>query len=89
MKIAIISDTHDNLKNLEKFLSWLKKEGGSILIHCGDVCRMDTLLKISQDFEGKIYLVFGNAEIEIEKDLIFNLTKKNPGIILSEKWGGN
>ena len=26
MKIAIIADTHDNLKNFEKAINWIKKE---------------------------------------------------------------
>jgi putative phosphoesterase len=62
MKIAIVSDTHDNILNLEKFLAWLKKEKISFLIHCGDICAPSTLTKvILPNFSGKIYLVPGNV----------------------------
>lgn len=63
MKIAIISDTHDNIPNLEKCLSFLKKEGIKTLIHCGDVTTGETLKKLREKFEGKIFLSFGNMEI--------------------------
>jgi putative phosphoesterase len=63
MKIAIISDTHDNLENLKKFFEFSKKEKIEILIHCGDVCNGETLKEIEKNFE-KIYLCFGNADIK-------------------------
>jgi putative phosphoesterase len=70
MKIAIISDTHDNLENLKKFLNFAKKEKIEVLIHCGDVTNGDTLKEIEENFEGRIYLVLGNADIKdsLEKE---------------------
>jgi hypothetical protein len=65
MKIAVISDTHDNLENLKKFLKFAKKESVEILIHCGDVCTGETLKEIEKNFE-KIYLSFGNADLREE-----------------------
>ena len=38
MKIGIISDTHDNLRNLEAALELLRAEGVTKVLHCGDVC---------------------------------------------------
>ena len=38
MKIGIISDTHDNLRNLEAALKVLEAEGVTTILHCGDVC---------------------------------------------------
>jgi putative phosphoesterase len=72
MKIAIVSDTHDNLENLKKFFEFSKKEKIKILIHCGDVCNGETLKEIEKNF-GEIYLSLGNADI---KDSLFKEAKK-------------
>jgi putative phosphoesterase len=72
MKIAIISDTHDNLENLKKFFDFSKKEGIQLVIHCGDVCNGETLKEIEKNFD-QIYLAFGNCDI---KDGILKEAKK-------------
>jgi len=62
MKIAIISDTHDNVPNLEKALSWIKSQDIFVIIHCGDICAPSILTKvIVPNFSGKIHLVCGNV----------------------------
>jgi putative phosphoesterase len=38
MKIGIISDTHDHLRNLKAALEVLQAEGVTTICHCGDVC---------------------------------------------------
>lgn len=38
MKIAVISDTHDNIKNLIQALQLIKQASCDTLIHCGDFC---------------------------------------------------
>lgn len=74
MKIAIISDTHDNLTNLEKFLVQFAgpaSAGGSGeakgIIHCGDVTTPETLDWLAENFAGPIKLACGNAEIKREE----------------------
>ncbi len=37
MRIGIISDTHDDLRNLERALEILREEGISMVLHCGDL----------------------------------------------------
>lgn len=64
MKIAIISDIHDNLANLKKAMDLIKKEKIKIIIHCGDIITLQTLKGTFQEFEGKIHIVFGNADKE-------------------------
>ena len=64
MKIAIIADVHDNLANLAKVLTFLKKEKIDFLIACGDIGNQETLDFLAQNFSGQIYLVFGNIEEE-------------------------
>lgn len=36
MKIGIVSDTHDNLRNLERALGLLRERGVSLVLHAGD-----------------------------------------------------
>ena len=62
MKIAIISDTHDNLPNFKKAVDWIKKEKIKTIIHCGDICAPGVLKEIAKKFTGKIHLVFGNVD---------------------------
>jgi putative phosphoesterase len=47
MKIGIISDTHDNLDNLEAALDILAAEGVTSLFHCGDVCGADVVHRLA------------------------------------------
>jgi putative phosphoesterase len=62
MKIAIFSDSHDNLPNIEKFLQWVNANQVEQLIFCGDLCAPATLKKmIAPKFSGLIHMVFGNV----------------------------
>ena len=62
MKIAIISDIHDNITNLEKFLKWAKLNKMEKLIICGDLCATVILTDIiSPRFKGKIHTIYGNV----------------------------
>ena len=62
MKIAIISDSHDNIPNTEKFLAWANNNSISIIIHCGDLAAPAMIKKvIAPAFSGPIHLVHGNV----------------------------
>lgn len=62
MHIAIISDTHDNIPNLEKFLNWAKDNKIEAIIHCGDLCAPAFLTKVlAPNFSGQIHLIYGNV----------------------------
>jgi hypothetical protein len=69
MKIAIISDIHDNLANLEIFFEIISKENIEKIICCGDVCNQETLEKLAKKFNKPIIIVFGNADIYDLKEL--------------------
>lgn len=72
MRIAIVSDTHDNLANLEKFFKFCQKEKIEMLIHCGDVCNDGTLIEIEKNFKN-IYLSLGNCDL---REAILKIAKK-------------
>ncbi len=61
-KIAIISDSHDNIPNINKALDFINQEKIDTILHCGDISSPDTLNKtIKIRFPGKLYFVCGNA----------------------------
>lgn len=62
MKIAIVSDSHDNLPNIYKALEYIKKAGINTIIHCGDVCAPSVLEEFAKNFSGKIYIACGNVD---------------------------
>ncbi len=59
MKIGIISDTHDNLDNLETALDILAAEGVTHILHCGDVCGADVVQRLI-GFE--VWIAQGNMD---------------------------
>ncbi len=69
MKIAIISDIHDNIPNLQKVLDYLEKGEVEKIICCGDVTNIDTISKLSKGFLGNIVLVKGNADNWYKEEL--------------------
>jgi len=74
MKIAIISDTHDNIPNLEKFLNWAKNNEIETIIHGGDLCAPGTLkMVLAPGFSGKIYLIHGNVS---DRELLEKVAKE-------------
>jgi len=76
MKIAIISDTHDNLENFKKAISLIKKEKIKFLIHCGDIFEPETVKEILKDFSGKVHLVLSDVDEDyFENDSLKNSSK--------------
>jgi len=85
MKIAIISDSHDNIPNLEKALHFIKKEGGEIIIHCGDLCAPSILTKVlTPNFKGEIHLVHGNVG---DKELLEKVARDYKNVTLHGEQG--
>jgi putative phosphoesterase len=60
MKIAILSDTHDNIWKLAEVLERL--EDADALIFCGDFCAPFTLAQMAEGFHGPVHVVFGNND---------------------------
>ncbi len=60
MKIAILSDIHDNIWKLEEVLEGLGE--AQELIFCGDFCAPFSLGMLAEGFRGPIHVVFGNND---------------------------
>lgn len=79
MKFAIISDTHDQVKNLTKVIEWLHQENITTLLHCGDICFQETQLMLEKNYQGQVFLVRGNGDYELlnlPEELVVNLGGK-------------
>jgi len=59
MRIAILSDTHDNIWVLAQLLAGLQAD---TLLFCGDFCAPFTLAQIAEGFRGPVHVVFGNND---------------------------
>jgi len=69
MQVAIISDIHDNLANLDIFLNFIQDQNISVIICAGDLTSFETMKILSNKFHGKIYLVRGNGDFFTERDV--------------------
>lgn len=61
MKFAIISDTHDNVSNTEKAIEYIKKQGITFIIHCGDISSGEMAHHIAKLFGEETHAVTGNV----------------------------
>lgn len=75
MRLAIISDTHDNIPNLKKVLNYCQKNKITQLIHCGDLAEIETLNFIQNNFTGTIFWTFGNMDLGHSADYPFTDNK--------------
>lgn len=62
MKIAVLSDCHDHLKNLARALELVKSQSAERLFYLGDFCAPFTLTALAEGFSGPIDAVFGNND---------------------------
>ena len=61
MKIGVVSDTHNNLKNIEIIINLFNDENVPIVIHTGDISNANTLEKFSK-LNSKLIGVYGNND---------------------------
>ena len=59
MRIAVLSDIHDNIWTLKSLLAGLQAD---VLLFCGDFCAPFTLVQIAEGFSGPVHVVFGNND---------------------------
>ena len=72
MKIAIISDIHDNLQNLDKAFKLM--QDADFLICCGDLCSPFVVDALGKNFRKETHIVFGNNDGDP-----FRITTKTAG----------
>ncbi|MEO2083848.1 MAG: metallophosphoesterase [Desulfurobacteriaceae bacterium] len=65
MRIAVASDSHDNLTAVSKLVEALKEENVELLIHCGDFVSPFTLKKLLSEIPCDFTGVFGNNDGEL------------------------
>jgi uncharacterized protein len=64
MKIAILSDTHDNTPAIVWIIEYLNKNGIKIALHAGDMINPGILYRFRDHYEGHLHFVFGNNDGE-------------------------
>lgn len=66
MRIGIISDTHDNLKNVERMVEILNEVKVERVIHTGDITKPKTLAVLA-GLHAPLFGVYGNNDLEREE----------------------
>ena len=61
MRIGVVSDTHNNLKNIEKIIDLFNNENVSLVIHTGDIANANSLDKFSR-LNSDLIGVYGNND---------------------------
>ena len=86
MDVGVVSDTHNNLKNIESIINIFNKEEVSLVIHTGDISKADTL-RLFSDLNCPMAGVFGNND-RFEEGLKevcyeYNFNFQNPPLSLT------
>lgn len=71
MRLAVLSDIHDNVWKLAAALDFVSSS--DVLICCGDLCSPFVLDQLARGFSGPIHVVFGNNDADL-----FRITSKAP-----------
>lgn len=61
-KIAVFSDSHDQIATLNRVLDLANAAGAEVLLHCGDLCAPFMLSLLGERFAGPVHVVFGNND---------------------------
>lgn len=80
MKVAIISDTHNNWANFKKAIDWINKENIKLVLHCGDIQSQEVLDDAKKNFDGEIKFVKGNADWQIDLPAFLEIDFNNKKI---------
>lgn len=80
MRVAVFSDSHDQIKHLEAALVAANAAGATLLLHCGDFCAPFMIDRLGRNFSGPIHVVFGNNDGDGR--LIQTVASKHPQITI-------
>lgn len=71
MRIAVLSDIHDNVWNLAAALNRIETLGADHLVCCGDLCSPFIVDQLARGFPKTLDIVFGNNDADL-----FRITAK-------------
>lgn len=63
-RIALFSDSHDNIAALRKALAAARASEATTLIHCGDLSSPFMVHELGKGFNGAIHIVCGNNDAD-------------------------
>ncbi|MCX6721535.1 MAG: metallophosphoesterase family protein [Candidatus Staskawiczbacteria bacterium] len=83
MKIAIVSDTHNNWANFQKAIEWIKNENIQLILHCGDISSQEIIDDAKKLFGNDIKFVKGNADwdLDLPESLEVEFNSKKIGFV--------
>ena len=82
MRIAVLSDIHDNVWKLAAALEAVRDAGA--MICCGDLCSPFIIHQLGRGFRGPIHIVFGNNDADLYR--ISNNARAYDHIKLHGEW---
>ena len=83
MKIAVISDTHDRIPNVEKAVEIFNRREVAAVLHCGDFVAPFSVLPFTK-LKSPLFAVFGNNDGEREG--LTALFQKNGWTLNQRPW---
>ena len=63
MRIGVVSDTHDNLRNVERIVEIFRASRVERIVHTGDITRADTLDRFGS-LAIPLHGVYGNNDVD-------------------------
>ena len=86
MLVGVVSDTHNNIKNIKKIISLFNEEQVDLVIHTGDISKASTL-EVFSNLNSPLVGVFGNND-RIEEGLkevceVYNFNFQEPPLSLT------
>jgi hypothetical protein len=64
MKVAIVSDTHDNTPAIVWIIEYLNEQDIAVCLHAGDIINPGILWRFQKHYQGELHFVFGNNDGE-------------------------
>ena len=88
MQIGILSDTHNNIENLQAALQIIKQKDIHTIIHCGDVTRVEVAPLLA---DLRVIYLAGNGDLlwgEIRRSLLEMNPESFGGLVFSGEMDG-
>lgn len=84
MIVAVMSDTHDHIENIESAINEINAHKPDMLLHCGDLSAPFVIDRLAK-FNGPVHIVFGNNEGD--RYTIEKVSRRFPNITLHGEVG--